>query len=272
MKRALRIDGDLAFVPLTRGVEAIIDAADAHVAEPYNWCAQRVGGRLYAVRRALTETIILHRAILQARDGDRVTFKDGQSLDCRRSNLALTPAGDVQPAEIEGEEWRPVVNGPNYEVSNFGRVRNVKRGKILTPVDAGKGYLRVSLYGNHGGGARLIHGLVLGAFVGPRPPGHHGAHMDNDRGNNRLSNLMYATVSENALHKRGHGTMAAGERNGCSKLTDDIVRAMRAEYRRGDPAASLAALARKYGVWPTTISMIVRGRSWAHVGTKATSA
>ena len=37
--RPIRIEGDLAYVPLTRGYEAVIDAGDVSLVEGFNWYA-----------------------------------------------------------------------------------------------------------------------------------------------------------------------------------------------------------------------------------------
>lgn len=47
-------------------------------------------------------------------------------------------------------------------------------------------------------------------------------------------------------------------------VTEEIVRAMRAEYRPG-VRGSIADLARKYGLKVPTVQAIVSGRSWKHV-------
>lgn len=43
----------------------------------------------------------------------------------------------------------------------------------------------------------LAHVWVLEAFVGPRPPGALGRHLDDDQTNNRLENLAWGTPAEN---------------------------------------------------------------------------
>lgn len=57
-----------------------------------------------------------------------------------------------------------------------------------------------------------VHLLVLEGFVGPRPSSrHHGAHApSNDKRNNRLSNLRWATPEENERDKKQHGTARRG--------------------------------------------------------------
>lgn len=87
--------------------------------------------------------------------------------------------------------WRDVVGHDGYSVSDDGRVRG-PRGEMRLEVSRG-GIRRVMLNRVH----RCVHLLVLEAFVGPRPPGHHGDHIDFDHANNALSNLRWLPASEN---------------------------------------------------------------------------
>lgn len=53
--------------------------------------------------------------------------------------------------------------------------------------------------------AKTIHGLVLAAFDGPRPDDLETRHLDGNPTNNRLSNLIYGTGTENQLDRVRHG-------------------------------------------------------------------
>ncbi len=106
------------------------------------------------------------------------------------------------------EQWRPIEGYEGaYEVSDLGRVRSMDRvdrtghpwrGRILKlhPV-SDRGYQKITLYRDGTGSQRLVHRLVLAAFVGPCPEGMEGCHRDNDTTNNALTNLRWDTPSEN---------------------------------------------------------------------------
>lgn len=94
--RPIRIEGDVAYVPLTRGMTAIIDADDAPLVYGYNWSALKGrGGLIYAGRgQAVVPlkpvTILLHRFIMGAGPGDPVVeHRDRDTMNCRRSNLRI---------------------------------------------------------------------------------------------------------------------------------------------------------------------------------------
>lgn len=169
------------------------------------------------------------------------------------------------------EEWRtaPGYEG-RYEVSDLGRVRRVvrigaKTACVLAPTLRNDGYLVVGLSDNSGRKRNwLVHRLVLTAFAGERPPSVHAAHLDGTRANNALRNLRWCTPRENESHKRAHGRTLEGEKNGCARLTAEIVARIRAEYRPRSPHAGLVPLARRYGVSMQHVSDIVRGNRWNH--------
>lgn len=102
-KRQIRLVGDVAFVPLTMGYEAIIDSCDLPLVSGRNWCAmlkRHPDGSIRAVyarsNRSRLEPkgeggdgnwVWLHKLLLQARLGKFVDHRDGDSLNNRRSNL-----------------------------------------------------------------------------------------------------------------------------------------------------------------------------------------
>jgi hypothetical protein len=174
------------------------------------------------------------------------------------------------------EQWKPVLGYEGlYEVSDQGRVRSVDRwlncrdgqrqwhrGKLLKQLDNGNGYQGVALSNTCKGTKPkrfYVHFLVLDTFVGPRPDKHQAAHGDGDRSNNRLSNLRWATVSENIADKLKHGTHQLGERNPVAVLNEANVISIRQNYCHGLGST----LAQQYGVDPGTIYAVVKRKNWA---------
>lgn len=98
MKRPIRIEGEVAFVPLTQGYEAVIDAADIGLVNGVNWRAhveRRADGSIinvYAVRWAGIQNgkrryVAMHRVIAETPDGMETDHKDANGLNNRRHNL-----------------------------------------------------------------------------------------------------------------------------------------------------------------------------------------
>lgn len=175
------------------------------------------------------------------------------------------------------EEWRAIPGFEGrYEVSSLGRVRSLRfsnrncnflrpEPKILKPRKIWTGYLQMQL-GSHKHPYRAyVHNIVLLAFVGPRPPGYHGAHLDGSRDNNALHNLQWVTPQENCFHKKLHGTDSIGTKRYNAKLTETDVLEIRASYVKGSKTHGSVALARRYGVDQHTLWNALKGINWSHV-------
>ena len=96
------------------------------------------------------------------------------------------------------EVWKDVLHYEGlYLVSNYGRVKNAITGKFKTQSDNGHGYLKVILYKNNKGKNEYVHRLVALAFI-PNPENKTTVnHLDEDKQNNYVGNLEWATQSEN---------------------------------------------------------------------------
>jgi hypothetical protein len=167
------------------------------------------------------------------------------------------------------EIWLPAVGYETFcRVSNFGRVRSVRRfnaacnryygGKILKPAKYSNGYLCINLGIATCGLQISLHRLILTTFVGPCPDGMEGCHNDGNKKNCRLSNLRWDTRKNNAIDRVNHG-VSRGEKNPGSKLTDHAVRLIRTSNKPD------TYWAEKFGVRPTIIYQARRGRTWKHV-------
>ena len=101
---------------------------------------------------------------------------------------------------MEKEIWKPVIDFPNYEVSNFGNVRNKTNGHVLKPGLGSVGYLTVSLYKNKKATTKTVHQLVARSFIGEIQEGFTVNHIDGDKTNNNVRNLEIVTRRDNNVH------------------------------------------------------------------------
>jgi hypothetical protein len=124
-----------------------------------------------------------------------------------------------------------------------------------------RGHMRVWLY--PGCIKKLVHHLVLFAFVGPCLPGMECRHLDGNPANNALTNLIWGTRKENAKDREEHGHTARGEKGGNSKSTEDTIRAIRHDHATGK--YSLSELSKKHGVSVSSAHRIVLRKTWKHV-------
>lgn len=122
-KGPLRFDGNLAFVTLTQGLEAVIDAQDAHLVEGRNWHAIKAcSGLYYAMSnpsRSLgrRKKLSLHGVIMPPVDGMEIDHINGNGLDNRRPNLRLaTSSQQNMNTRLRGNN-RSGYRGVSYHTS-----------------------------------------------------------------------------------------------------------------------------------------------------------
>lgn len=96
------------------------------------------------------------------------------------------------------ECWRPVRGYIGlYLVSDKGRVKNQRTGKVLKPNKIKGGYLQVILNKNGFRSSFLVHRLVMSAFKYDCPSGFEVDHRDFNPENNNIENLRYLPSIEN---------------------------------------------------------------------------
>jgi len=131
-------------------------------------------------------------------------------------------------AVSEPIEYRDILEFPGYRVGNDGSVWScwaVRRNSTnrwleaylsdhlrrLKPSPNEHGYLQVTLSRSGKQFSKLVHRLVLEAFVGPCPDGMQACHdPDPDPANCRLDNLRWGTPQENGEDRRRMNAMLRG--------------------------------------------------------------
>lgn len=157
-----------------------------------------------------------------------------------------------------GISWTNVPGWPGIRVSADGQVRGLS-GRVLKPTVADSGHLHVLIrIGGRNSPARKlrVHHAVLLAFVGPRPEGMEGRHLNDIASDNRLANLAWGTRRENADDAERNGRRQHGESKHSARLTSAQAAAI-----RSDPRSS-RKVGHDYGVSHTTVLEIRRGESW----------
>jgi len=99
------------------------------------------------------------------------------------------------------EEWKDIIGYPGYRISDAGNVWSKRSKLILEPVSSGKKYLAVHLYLKNCPKTCFIHRLVALHFIDNPDNKPTVNHKDKDKTNNCVSNLEWATYSEQNYHK-----------------------------------------------------------------------
>ena len=172
-------------------------------------------------------------------------------------------------------EERPIPSHPGYAATSDGRIISLERITshghhrkcgIMKPYRLRGGHLRVTVHkqGVHFG--KLVHRLVLEAYVGPCPEGMEACHNNGDPRDNRIENLRWDTRSANHLDAAKHGTHPGlrrkGEGHPLAKLTELDVRWIRYLEKAGISRKDLAEV---YSICGSNVSAIVTRRSWGHI-------
>lgn len=153
-----------------------------------------------------------------------------------------------------------LVNGfENYDVSEDGKVTNIKTGKQLKPDIIWDGYERVSLCKNGETTRYRVHRLVALHFI-PNPfnlPVIN--HIDGVRRNNHKDNLEWSSVK----HNRNHGFVPKGEQVVWSRLSEEDVKKACNLISEGLPRGRI--LKQIPSMSKFQFDDIRRRRSWKHV-------
>lgn len=102
---------------------------------------------------------------------------------------------------MEPELWKQLSFTSRYEVSTYGNIRNTKTHKLLSLCDKGDGYLYVTIYNGTKYVNRSIHTLVAQSFLVNNENKTTVNHIDKNQKNNRVTNLEWATHSEQINHR-----------------------------------------------------------------------
>lgn len=99
------------------------------------------------------------------------------------------------------EEFKQIINFPNYMISNQGRIKNLKSNKFLKISLTKNGYYFVNLKADNNFVPITIHRL-LGLYFIPNPENKRCIdHIDRKKINNSLINLRWVSHQENNLNK-----------------------------------------------------------------------
>ena len=112
--------------------------------------------------------------------------------------------------DLDYEFFLPVENYENYFISNFGNVKNNKTNKIMKQCNHRQGYKKIGLTKNGNRKMFLIHRLVALAFLENPDNKPKVDHIDENKANNNVKNLRWATVQENQSNQGKYKNNTSG--------------------------------------------------------------
>lgn len=131
------------------------------------------------------------------------------------------------------EIWKDIVGYESlYQVSNFGKIRSLRKRSrrfgpnalMLKPSRNGDGYLQVKLSGKGLIETARVHRIVAMAFI-PNPENLPEInHIDENKENNRVSNLEWCTRSYNNNYGSRKDKCRRSRILNLEKLQEDTVR------------------------------------------------
>lgn len=156
------------------------------------------------------------------------------------------------------EVFKDIPGWEVYEISNLGRVRRKKSGRILKQSVTRTKYTKyrmVHLSMNNVPRKFLVHRLVLLAFVGPCPDGMECLHNDDDPFNNCVDNLSWGTSKQNKERWDRKGS-----KHSSSRITEaDVIEMRQSSETHNEVAARL-------GISSSHVCQIRLGQTaWTHV-------
>ena len=159
--RPIRVEGNIAYIPLTNGYEALVDANDVHLVEGYNWCSRihrRKDGsirNIYAQRSVqklgVARNVWMHREILAAPEGLEVDHRNGNGIDNTRSHLRAATRGQNRCNCGASSRSKSGIKGVHFDdkrqkwvvsIALDGKSRTV--GRFVFLADASAAYAKAS--------------------------------------------------------------------------------------------------------------------------------
>lgn len=163
------------------------------------------------------------------------------------------------------EIWKDVVGYEDYfQVSNTGKIFSKRTNKELKLRVNEKGYnvLATKIGGRTGKNICLrVHVLVASAFI-PNPENKPTVnHVDGVKSNNVISNLEWATISEQLQHAHANRLIVnkKGTESLLASFTDDQVKFIREHHIPRHPKYGVRAMARSFGVSHKTVADVING-------------
>lgn len=150
----------------------------------------------------------------------------------------------------------------HYLISNIGRVKNPKTGKLIKCFVNKHGYCVVAKRVTKR--SRGIHRAMMEAFFGVIPDNLVVNHKDGNKLNNTLSNLEVVTSSYNTQHAYASGLAKGrqGEDHHSNKITEPELLEI---YQLFELGYNNDYIGEKFNLHSRYVSLVRHGKRWKHI-------
>lgn len=157
-------------------------------------------------------------------------------------------------------QWNTLANYPRYDISIDGKIFDKSLNKLLSFQSNKDGYLKVTLRNDDGRKTFSVHRLVALTFIENPHMKETVNHKDGDKKNNVISNLEWATRSEQTQHAWDSGLILDFEARKTGIRDKQGKRILCIET--GEVFSSCGEAAEKYGLRKSNISSVCLGKKW----------
>ncbi len=166
---------------------------------------------------------------------------------------------------LDGETWKTIEEYPDYQISNFGRIKSFKKTnvRILKQQSDRNDHLQFRFCKNNKYYAKYIHDLVYETFYNDKLKSNECAHhKDKNPKNNYYENLKkMSKFDHKSLHNKG-------ELNNNSKLKNEevwlIKKILNSDYYKSGKITQ-KFIGKMFKVNQTIISKIKLGQLWSYI-------
>ena len=168
---------------------------------------------------------------------------------------------------------KPIPHTIGYFADIDGNIYSINYKRSKTPADkplkmriqtSANGYKTVGIRFKGEKKYMLVSYLVLLTFVGERPSkNHHACHGANGKADNSLSNLYWATISQNNKEDKDRDGSRLTENgfNGSRKLTTPQVKEIR---KLAEMGVKISEISRLFNTDRSNVHLIIKRKTWNH--------
>jgi len=153
-----------------------------------------------------------------------------------------------------------------YQISTYGRVKN--SDGVIIKLHSVRGYKRLPIIQRNGKKtARYIHKIVAQTFIKKTNDSQQFViHLDYDKKNNSLWNLLWATKEEKNEHQfKNEKYKNPLNKVTCSKLSEGKVKMIKRKLNNPHRKTRLKMIAKQFGISEMQLYRIKIGENWGYV-------